>query len=305
MKDCWHFITKDNLIFTTRGDNHPRGYILSVGLYYPDEKGDREYSGLIYSKKVDEYGDKWVKLICPGYVRKNNLGDQILVPVEDIDKFFDPFLVSQETREIIKRSKWGALIKILEEIIPQEDIGLIGSYLIGFPTMNSDIDIILRGVDNMEKIRNNFKLILKKLNATNDLDNLLKEISLNKYNKLYSPEKNDFSRMIQNRWPTIRTREYVTKLRFVPKEGEIIFPDIKNKVDEIEIKGEVINDLGTNFMPRFFKIKTETGLYFVLTYFWDYTYCVKKGDNVKVRGFLFDDNIIMINDRKKHGILFN
>ena len=205
----------------------------------------------------------------------------------------------------MNKTKWKELIKILEELIPKEDIGFIGSYLIGFQTEKSDIDIVIRGIDNLKKIKENFGYILKKLNATNKLDNYLTEISLKKYYNFYSKEKNDFSKMIENRWATIRTSEYMTKLRFIPNKYEIKFPEIKNKITDFEINGKVIDDFGTNFMPRFFKITTGNKEYSVLTYFWDYTYCVKIGDKVTINGSLFEKDIIVINNRKRHGVKFN
>lgn len=305
MKDCWHFITKDGLIFATRGNFHSEGFIRSIGLYLPDKNGDRIYSGKKYSKIVDEYGDKWVKEKHPEYVVDDEKGIRILTPIEDIDKYFNPFEISGETRELIKKTKWGKLIHILEELMPKEDIGIIGSYLMGFPTEKSDIDIVIRGLKNLKIIKSKFDYILKKLDATPDLDEYLTKISLDKYYGFYSKDKNNFSQMIKNRWATIRTKEYLTKLRFVPKEDEVKSPRIKNKLKEIEVKGRVVDDIGTNFMPRFFKIQTETREYFVLTYFWDYTYCVKKEDNVIINGSLFDENIVVINNRIKHGVNFN
>lgn len=305
MKDCWHFITKKGFIFTIRGDIHPKGKILSIGIYCLDKKGNREYNGKKYSKKVDEYGEKWVKEFHPEYIIKNDFITQILVPEEDIDKYFNPFEISDEAKEKMKKTKWGNLILVLEELIPKEDIGFIGSYLIGFPTEKSDIDILIRGLDNLRKIKENLDYILRKLNATNDLGESLTKISLEKYYGFYSKDKNNFSKMIKNRWPTIRTPEYMTKLRFTPKDNEIDFPILKDRLSNIEIKGNVIDDLGINFMPRFFKIKTNQVEYTIVTYFWDYAYCVKKGDEVIVNGDLFENNIIAINNKTNHGVKFN
>ena len=303
MRDCWHFITKEGFIFTTRGFNHPSGFIIAIGLYYPDIGGDRAYLGTNYSKDVDEYGDKWVGKCKPEYIRRDDKGNRILVPLGDIKKYFDPFSVSDEKRDLIKKTRWGNLITTLESFIPKEDIGFIGSYLIGFQTQNSDIDVVIRGIKNLKKIKDNFNLILEKLGATQDLDEHMKRISLEKYNRLYKG-KNDFARMIKNRWPTIRTKDYTTKLRFVPRPDEIVFPKINNKIKEIKLSGEVIEDIGTNFMPRFFKIKNKDGEYSILTYFWDYTYCVKNGDYVNVVGSLFEDNLVMVNNKDEHGITF-
>jgi len=305
MKDCWHFMTKDRFIFTTRGDMHPPGLILSAGVYCPDENGDRTYKGVRYSKKIDEYGEEWIKQKHPEYVVKNESGNRILVPSGEIERYFNPFDIPDKTRKVMKETKWGGLMKIIEELVPKGDIGFIGSYLMGFPTENSDVDMIIRGMENLKRVRENFDYVLNKLNARDNLDEDLTRISLEKYYNLYSNEKNDFSRMIENRWPTIRTPEYMTKLRFVPKDKEVNFPKMEDRLKEIEISGKVVDDIGTNFMPRFFMVKSDDREYTVMTYFWDYTYCVVNGDKIKISGRLFKDDVVAINDRTKHGIIFN
>lgn len=304
MKDCWHFITKNDLIFTIRGNIHPEGFVRSVGLYFPDNNGERIYEERNYYKIVDEHGDKWVKYKCPEYIKYDEEGIKMLVPISHIKKYFDPFKISERTRFLIKKTKYYRLISILEKLIPKEDIGFIGSYLIGFPTEKSDIDIVIRGVENLEIIRNNFDIILRHLNATDKLNEDLLRISLEKYHSIYNKERNDFLGMIKNRWPTINNNLFMTKLRFVPRDNEIIFPRPHIKIQEKNVEGVVIDDIGTNFMPRFFRIKSEEGEFVIMTYFWDYTYCVKNKDIVSVSGSLFKENIILINDKENHGIKF-
>lgn len=306
MRDCWHFITRDDLIFTVRGNFHPNGYLRSAGLYFPNKNGKGVYFGKKYSKDVDEFGDKWVEIKHPEHVINDEKGKRIQVPKKDIKRYFDPFDISQDLREFIKTTKWGRLISILEELIPRKDIGFIGSYLIGFPTKDSDIDIIIRGLENLKKIKENFDYILNRLAGVKFLDNHLRGISLKKYHKIYSKRKNDFSRMIDNRWPTIRTKDFMTKLRFVPKENEIKFPVLKNRLKEkFSLKGVVLDDIGTNFMPRFFKVSTKKGNFDVMTYFWDFAYCVEVDDKVDIRGSYDSKNrTLLLSNPKQHGLKF-
>jgi predicted nucleotidyltransferase len=305
MKDYWHFMTKEGDIFTTRGNIHPEGKLLSVGVYCLDDDGERDFLNNKYKKSVDEFGNKWIGKKYPSYVEIGDLGSRVFVPIDDIKLFFNPFSVSNDMRGKMEKTMWGKLINVLERFVPKKDIGFIGSYLIGFPQENSDIDIVVRGVDNLKIIRDNFRNILNELDAYNNLDESRLGISLKKYNSIYSSKNNNFRNMIKNRWPTVRTDEYMTKIRFSIDSKELSLPEIRgSKIKNIEVLGDVIDDLGTNFMPRFFKIKCDNEFYDVLTYFWDYTYCVKNGDKVKIRGNLFQGNNILLCDRRKHGILF-
>jgi predicted nucleotidyltransferase len=303
MKDHTHFITKDNLIFTTRGDHHEKGYIRAAAIYFPNKNGEKFIKRIKFEKEIDEFGDGYLKAMKPEYVRNDDEGNYILVPKKDILKVFEPYKALPKQKIKIKRKFYG-LLRILRKIVPKKDIGLIGSYLIGFANKSSDIDIIVRGKENMKKIKKNMPLILDNLNSKNFLNEKKKIKSIIKYENKYNKENNDFSEMIDRRWPTISNNNYLTKIRFSYDKKEC--PEIRfNKFkEEIKIEGIVIDDIGTNFMPRSFIIKSKNKKFIIYTYFWDFTYCVKKGDFITVKGSLFDRNKILICKQKEHGIKF-
>ncbi|MBS3145064.1 nucleotidyltransferase domain-containing protein [Candidatus Woesearchaeota archaeon] len=306
MKDYTHFLTKDKIIFTTRGNIHPKGFIRSAALYRNIKEGSRKLENLLFDKEVDEFGTKWVYKTNPSYVKNDKYGRYILVPEEDIVKSFDPF--SKEVQERVKlaleNSVWGTLFRNLTKLIPIEDIGFIGSFLMGFSTKESDLDIVVRGKKNLEIIKNNFKELLKTLKAINVPKEDIIDISLKKYYSIYNKNENDFRKMMERRWSTIVTKDYMLKIRFSYKESEIdeIIPKIKQR--EAIVEGQVIDDTGVDFMPRSFKLKSKNKEYLVQTYFWDFTYCVKKGDIIKVKAYLFDNKVLYLCEPEKHGIKF-
>lgn len=304
MNDHTHFITNDGIIFTTRGDIHPTGFVRAVAVYFPSEKGIKEYNGIKYTKELDEFGEK-MKLIKEKYVIENKTGNYVLVPERDIKKAFDPFLIFKIEREKLKKTIYKSLIEEIEKLVPSEDIGLIGSYLIGFSNEKSDIDLIIRGQYNLSILKREFSKLLSVLQANNDLDETKGKESIERYQKKYNAQYNNFSQMVIRRWPTIRTKEYLTKIRFCYKKEEIQKINIINFKEEVELKGEVVDDWGTNFMPRTFLLKGESYTFKIVTYFWDYSYCVKRGDFITVKGSLFEDNIILICQPLNHGITFN
>tara|TARA_Y100000310_G_scaffold200887_1_gene200983 strand:+ start:2874 stop:3794 length:921 start_codon:yes stop_codon:yes gene_type:complete len=304
MKDHTHFLTKDGIIFTTRGNTHPKGYVRSIGIYYEDKKGKKLYQGRKFKKELEEFGDKWLPNIRQDYIRNDKLGKYILVPEKDIIKTFDPFSVFDRVETKIEDTKWTSLLNEIRKVVKKEDIGFIGSYLIDFPIENSDIDIIIKGKKNMTKIRDSMKDISENLNVPNDLNKERLKESLKRYHKSYNKNLNNFEEMIKRRWPTLRTDSHTIKLRFCHKLGEDKSVLPKKFIKEIETYGEVIDDEGTNFMPRRFTLKAKKGIFTVMTYFWSFAYCVKKGDMVKIKANLFDNNILVVGDKKNHGIRF-
>lgn len=305
MIDYSHFVTNDGLIFIARGNNQPISGVRAAAIYRPCQDGSRLFNGQRYKKEVDEFGGLWLGQIRPDYFVDDDLGPHIIVPNQDIRKWFDPFIVLDETRARL-RKKWPDLISEIEGIVPREDIGFIGSYLLGFQNEKSDIDMIIRGLNNLNKIRANFKGISERLNSVSWLDQHRLETSLKKYHSIYSEANNNFSEMIGNRWPTIRTNDFMTKLRFAYKDGEEPkIPSLNKKVDEIVVEGRVIDDLGVNFMPRVFRLSSGNEEFNVQTYFWDFTYCVKKGDKIKVKASRFEGNSLFICNPSLHGIKFN
>ena len=304
--DCTHFITKDKIIFTTRGNIHPKNYVRAAVLYIPNESGVKILDGQAYEKCINETGENLKYKIKPQYLKNDKTGKYIIIPKKDIVKTFSPFdrKIKDKIFNELRSSKWKELLEELKQIVPIEDIGFIGSYLIGFQNSDSDLDIIIKGSNNLYKIQKNFNAILKKLNGKNNLNSKIFKISLEKYYSIYNRTTNDFSSMIKRRWPTISTANFTLKLRFSLKDDETNKYKFRKKKGTVEIVGLVTNDAGTNFMPRTFSLISNGKNYTAITYFWDYAYCVKTGDRVIVNAFLFNDNLLLISDVDKHGIKF-
>lgn len=308
--DYINFMTKDGTLFTTRGDYHPKGFVRAVPCYRVHKDGERSTNilpGKKIKREVDEFGDGWIKSEKPSYVRDFGLGTAIYVPVEDITMIFDPFDVSKENCDYLMSSKYGTLITTLVNLgVPKEDIGVYGSRIAGLENANSDLDLVIRGKDNMLNIKSNISKIHSSVGSTSQIskDQFTKTIS--KYNNIYNPKINNFESRIHNRWSTIQTDEYMLKLMFVPKSSDsldMVFP--KKSVSEITLTGEVISDENTCFMPREFKIKCGYKVYSVITYFYHFYFSVKKGDLITIHGSQTnEDSLILLHDRKKHGIKF-
>ena len=305
MKDHIHFITKDGFIFTTKGDIHDEQYVRSAALYRASTSGKRELCGINYEKEIDELGTGWLRKAKLDYCVRDEIGPRILVPTKDITDIFDPFSVFEFVKWKTKDTQWKQLVDELEKIFPREDIGFIGSYLIGFPSLDSDLDIVIRGKDNLAIAKQEIDNLRSRLGAVQVLDSWREEVSLKKYHAVFNSDFNDFMEMIKRRWSTIRTSEFMLKLRFAYKYHEIPSPTFRHSQGERTIIGNVLVDDGVNFMPRVFTLMgNDHKIYQVFTYFWDYSFCVTNGDRVSVKASLFDENKLLLKEPKEHGIRF-
>lgn len=301
MIDHTHFKTIDGLVFTTRGFFHPETSVRAVPVYKPSQ------DPIVLNKSLDEFGDIWLKKEHPSYVQQSIFGQGIFVPNQKIAKIYDPF---QRTLEILSKidDVWSQKIiqTLLDLGIEVNDLGFIGSNLVDTGRKPHDLDLIIRGKENLNQIRQNFHKILCLLGAKNSPNEEYISKSTRRYEEKFNSVHNDFGEMIQRRWPTINIpNKFFGKLRFTYLPEEVPSVRILGKfISEKLLCGEVTDDSGTNFMPRTFSIESQNNKYEALTYFWDYSYCVKKWDRVIIKGSLYDHNFILLNKPKKHGIRF-
>ncbi len=307
--DYTNFLTKDNILFTIRGFYHPEELVRAVPCYVADENGDR-YSKFLrksFRRDIDEFGDSWLSTTKPNYLKETPLGKMILVPTEDIIQVFDPFELSKETKTEIAQTDFQKISNAIEAVgIPKEDIGVYGSYLTGFQNSASDIDVVIRGINNMTLAKENISKIRKTLCAKEYLDDKKVIATVEKYRSTYNPEKNDFSPRLFRRWSTLRLSSLIIKLMFMYKPDEVPKNLLPTELTEdVCVEGIVTNDEGTCFMPRHFTIRGEEKEYTVITYFYHFYFAVRNNDKVKVYGSLSKDGqTILLHDKNSHGIQF-
>ncbi len=301
ISDHTHFKTGDEIVFTTRGFYHPERKIKAIPLYKQSLNGGLE-------KSVDEFGDKWFYQTHPSWIQESSFGRGIFVPTSEITETYDPF----KSEEIIKRMEDEVAIQIisfLQEIgIDKKDIGLLGSYLFYTGRKPHDVDLIVRGKDNLNLVKDSFKKLLTSIDGRNSPSEEYIRKSIPRYEEKYNSNFNDFVGMIRRRWPTIRVPgKFFGKIRFTYKINEvpILEPPLGEVAANRVISGRVIEDSGTSFMPRHFQMKSDGQQIRVLTYFWDYSYCVKRGDKTVLRGDYYPENqMFILSNPKHHGLRF-
>ena len=307
IQDHTHVLTKQGDIFTVRGFCS-EGAIWAVPIYFVSNNGDKIFGSKKYTKLVDEFGEKYQNLI-PEWLVETSFGIRIKIPIFEVVQLFDPFSNFQQIYKQLDAPIYKNVIDALSQIVPFKDIGHIGSYLIGFPSSRSDLDLVIRGKNNMLSVKNRFDDFLKKIKAQCSITQKQFDKSIRKYNTLFNKDNNDFDYMIYNRWPTVYIpNKLFCKIRFTynAAEDDIFQPPKLQETKEATISGEVIEDTGVSFMPRHFILRdVQNRDYTVVTYFWDYSYCVSKKDIVSVAGAVDKSlSVIVIRDRRRHGIRF-
>lgn len=285
--DCDYVLDRKGNFYIVRGYWNDK-VVLANKVFSPDKHGNR-YNFLL-SKRYEK-------------VILNNFFFQKLNKKE-IGRHFKPKEGFVKNRELIEKEPiWGRLAREIENSgVPESDIGIFGSYLLGFH-IEKDIDFVVYGKDNCKLIKKNIKQIIKNLNAGRISPRHI-EYQTKKYTRFHSPNRNSFPKLLANKWSSIQIAPgLLATIRFVYNENEIPEDIFSNEIiREAEVKGKVVDCFGANFCPRYFSIKNGSKRYTVGTYFWAYQACVSKGMIVKIKGNFRENNCITI-DGPDQGIM--
>jgi len=279
-KDCDYFRTSGNDFYIAKGYTHPEGGVFSTHTFEPSFEGDRiNKNGLTYQKVIEDR----IKTI----------------PSREIVEVFKP-----EGAEIKKQleGEWQQIYMcFLEMGIEEENIGIFGSSLIGFP-LKKDIDFIVYGMKNRNVLKENMTELKRKLGFTDITDDHIRYQTA-KNSKFHNPSFTNFSETLKNKWSSIQIRPGIlTTVRFgfrnndLPSELEFFPQETEEGVIQ---NGVVVNDGYVDFTPRVFQIENfDKQAFWVKTLFWMYQSCVREGDKVCVRGTKTSPGVIGLIDQK-------
>jgi hypothetical protein len=178
--------TAEGLMFDVKGLIHPSNRVIAFIRYFPDEKGERG-RGLTYDK-VYSLSKRYelLRKSFPQYLVYDQIFDEELceVPTNEITKHHKPIEKLQKLRESKGldpvESEALQLAELLKEKadIPWNAIGVSGSILVGLHMPNSDIDLVMYGVENCGKAYSTLRNLLEDKNeplkpySTEDLKTL-------------------------------------------------------------------------------------------------------------------------------------
>lgn len=195
---------------------------------------------------------------------------------------------------------WKEYANVLNEIgINDKDIGIFGSYLIGFD-INKDVDFIIYGKDNLHKYYQNINYIKDKLKVTSISKEHI-EYQYNKHKDKFN-KKCSLLEIISRNWSGIELDNGVLSTpRFIDKDNMNI-PN-KKGIDKI-IKVKVIEGLYSVMHPREALVEYNNETYKILSTIWKFQSFAHKGDILEVYGNVDKENKLIILDDKKYYISY-
>jgi len=279
MEECEYIMDRWNRFFIVRGYYNDED-VLACLVYQPSESGR-------YNR---ENGIRYEKVIYSNHI-------PCKIKFEDVVKVFRPREKFQESRDVLPKSYANFPSAFRRIGIPDEDIGIFGSYLIGFENVK-DVDFIIYGMENMRKLKNGLELFCSEANVL-PVDAAYVERSVKKLsdNSPYPSYIGSPRALFSNKWSTFKVDNEFSTIRFGYKEGEIPPNPYSSPVErEVLVRGCVTDDTHCGFNPRRFTM----GNYEVATYFWLLQFCAKKGQRVEIKGNLHTDGRTMTIDNFSH-----
>jgi predicted nucleotidyltransferase len=154
-----HYIeTVEGLFFAVKGVYHPPGFTIAYLRYVPDTKGRRRRNGKRYTRLYDlVHTEDILKQNYPHYLNCIERKSLILqsVPNKSILRIFDPRKRLKEIKENPESGLHRTIVKLTESLqnkgVPSEAMGVSGSVLIDLAGPDSDVDIIVYGMEEGQK----------------------------------------------------------------------------------------------------------------------------------------------------------
>lgn len=240
---------------------------------------DKEiYGYMVY--QVDNEGERYNN-VTKKYYKKNNSKKLITIP--KYKKVFCPkkFYINNKDK---LTGIWKKYVEVLNEIgIKDKDIGIFGSYLIGFDIIK-DVDFAIYGINNLKKYLKNKDYINKKLGVTNITEEHI-NYQCDKFKDFFD-KKMDIKKIISRNISGIQVKNGVLSTpRFIDTK-KIIIPKDNGSRKEIKIK--VIDSLKTSMFPRRAKVIYNNEEYDLITPIWKYESFLRNNDSIIVRGNIFE-----------------
>lgn len=308
--DLDYFLSKDKIVYLVKGYYHPSTGVFATPVFWPDPKGQRVHQQWgTYTKQVSDVNNRIFKL-HPEYAHTLIPRQTPLVLRKDIQEVFHPREKIKQFKKEMQGSIWHAIFQYLVSImgVKEKDIGIFGSYLVNLHQDKNhkhlkDVDFVIYGRSNLSKVKENIGKLIKHFHFSHISKEHIR-YHQQKFGNLFDPKINSLEKTLANKWLSIQVAPgLLNTLRFVYQINEIPPNPITVPIKSfIKIKGVVIDDFDSNFVPRVFSVKTNAKIYQVVTYFWVFQACVKKGNQVLITGNLHQDEHTISIDNYSHGI---
>lgn len=228
------------------------------------------------------------------YIKDNDNNGILEVPKE-YKMLFNPRKFYKESKNNLS-GVWLAYVNVLNEIgIEDKDIGIFGSYLIGFD-ITKDVDFAIYGKDNLYKYYENIDYIKEKLGVSS----ISEEHAFYQYNKHKAKfsDKCDLKEIVNRNWSGIELDNGVLSTpRFIDLDNMSI-PKKKGKDKEIEVR--VLEGITSAMLPRSATVEYQKKEYKVLSTLWKFQSFAHVGDVCMIYGNVDEEEKVIILDDNKY-----
>ncbi len=244
---------------------------------------------LLYEKVKNS--DRYNTMMQKYYIR-HLCKELIPIPIS-INAVFKPQKCLFYSKNILPK-KWKGFVDVLNKIgIDDKDIGIFGSYLIGFE-IKKDVDFVIYKLENLYKLYSNLDMVKSYLHATN-ISNKHILYQFNKHKSFY-PIECDLEEIIsRNLFGMQLENDILSTYRFIDINNTIT-PNIQNNKNEA-IVGKVLQSITSSCLPRFVTLQVGEKIYKVYTSKWKFQSFARDNDILQLYGKVdHERKIITLND---------
>lgn len=232
------------------------------------------------------------------YIRCSDKEGIIEVPSK-YKRIFKPreFYINNKTK---LNGIWKDYVNVLNEIgIQDENIGIFGSYLIGFDIIK-DVDFVIYGRNNLFKYYENIDYIREKLHVKSISREHI-EYQYNKHKDKFN-KKCDLKEIISRNWTGIELDNGVLSTPRFIDESSMTIPSKKGVDKTITVK--VLEGFYSVMLPREGVVEYNNEKYKIISTLWKFQSFAHTGDIIEVFGNIDKENKLIILDENKYYIKY-
>ncbi|OQY38098.1 MAG: hypothetical protein B6229_06750 [Spirochaetaceae bacterium 4572_7] len=280
------FLTKSGWVYGL-SSTYSRDTYLAYPMYYPNLEGEKDVGGRKYSK-FSRIAQLNFEIKQPYNLFTLLDPWTVVIPKSEIIHFFD----TQKTLlNILNNINLVDPRKVLISTIIEKckinkiDLGIGGSYAVGCPTKESDIDLVIYGTKYVYPVITCIEDFIQNKKITMMTDNIVMQYA-KRYKELYKTTPMDDLK---------RTFSFdVSKIYIEGRKLSLIFaynPDEYSKINPVENmlydknlcksgEGVVISSTSSWMYPRRYIIKSNNKLFSIWSYHWLHKNLCNAGDKV-------------------------
>lgn len=244
----------------------------------------------------DPKGDRFNPLTGKNYRRI--LSHETVVPTEYKEVFHPKDCYRANKSKLT--GIWKEYVEALNQIgIPDSDIGIFGSYLIGFDVIK-DVDFIIYGINNLLKYWEKHYEV-KAMTHTHFITDDHVAYQYQKYKHLYH-EKMDLVPILERNWSGIYVKPGVLSTPRFIINGDFEIPP-ENGEDKV-IKCLVLDGLTTACFPRHATVLYNDKIYELYTPFWMLQSFARDGDLLELCGNINEASHTIVLASSNHWVRF-